>query len=51
MKTVKVEWPSGLTEVLDNVPADKLYRIVEGQGIQLTTALSEPGGSHLREKP
>jgi enediyne biosynthesis protein E4 len=51
MKTVKVEWPNGFTEVLDNVPADKLYRIVEGHGIQLTTELSEPGRSHLREKP
>jgi len=42
MKTVRVEWPSGLVEVLSNVAADNLYTIVEGKGIQGTVKLSAP---------
>lgn len=43
MKLVKIEWPSGATEELHNVAADKLYTIVEGNGITQTTELSKPG--------
>jgi enediyne biosynthesis protein E4 len=34
MESVEVRWPSGKTEVLKDVPADKIYTIVEGRGIQ-----------------
>ena len=40
MKQVKIEWPSGLTEELQHVAADKLYTIVEGKGITQTTKLN-----------
>jgi enediyne biosynthesis protein E4 len=47
IKSVKIEWPSGLTENLLSIPADNLYSIVEGGGIQQTTKLSSPGTADL----
>jgi ASPIC and UnbV./FG-GAP repeat. len=43
MKQMKIEWPSGTTEELHDVAADKLYTIVEGEGITQTVELNEPG--------
>jgi enediyne biosynthesis protein E4 len=43
IKSLKIEWPSGLTENLSSIPADNLYSIVEGSGIQQTTKLNSPG--------
>jgi hypothetical protein len=43
MKKVQIQWPSGLKEELKNVPADAIYTIVEGQGIQNTIKLPPPG--------
>jgi len=43
MKNVKIEWPSGLTEELANIPADKIYTLIEGEGITQTTNLNVPG--------
>lgn len=43
MKQVKIEWPSGATEELHDVAADKLYTIVEGEGITQSIKLNEPG--------
>ena len=34
MKTVEIAWPSGKKETLQDVPADFIYTIVEGSGIQ-----------------
>ena len=39
MDEVEIRWPSGHVEQLHNVPADFIYTIVEGQGIQQKTAL------------
>jgi hypothetical protein len=39
MATVEVRWPSGSTEVLNDLPADFIYTIVEGRGIQNRTPL------------
>lgn len=39
MSEVEIRWPSGKLEVLHDVPADFIYTIVEGQGIQQQTAL------------
>jgi hypothetical protein len=39
MSEVNIRWPNGDTEVLHDVPADFIYTIVEGQGIQQKTAL------------
>jgi ASPIC and UnbV len=39
MSEVIVRWPNGETEVLRNVPADFIYTIVEGAGIQHRVAL------------
>lgn len=39
MSEVEIRWPSGKLEVLHDVPADFIYTIVEGQGIQQKTAL------------
>jgi hypothetical protein len=41
MNEVEIHWPSGKSEVLNNVPADFIYTIVEGQGIQQKKALPE----------
>ncbi len=50
IKSVKIEWPSGFTENLVNIPADNLYQIVEGSGIQKTTKLSLPASAGTAEK-
>jgi hypothetical protein len=42
IKSLKIDWPSGLVETLTNLPADQLYRIVEGEGVQKTTKLNPP---------
>jgi hypothetical protein len=39
MSEVEIKWPSGRIEVLRDVAADFIYRIVEGQGIQQKAAL------------
>jgi enediyne biosynthesis protein E4 len=39
MAKVEVRWPSGSTEVLNDLPADFIYTIVEGRGIQNRTPL------------
>jgi hypothetical protein len=32
--SVEVRWPSGKVDTLKDIPADKIYTIVEGHGIQ-----------------
>jgi hypothetical protein len=39
MDEVTVRWPSGQTETFKNVPADFIYTIVEGKGIQAKVPL------------
>ncbi|MFZ3217611.1 MAG: CRTAC1 family protein [Candidatus Acidiferrales bacterium] len=42
MDSVEVRWPSGATEKFANVNADRIYTVVEGQGIRETAALPLP---------
>lgn len=42
MQHVQVRWPSGLVQNLENLPADAIYTIVEGQGVKDTTRLPPP---------
>jgi len=39
MNEVNIRWPNGEAETLRDVPADFLYTVVEGKGIQERTAL------------
>ncbi|MGA7377480.1 MAG: CRTAC1 family protein, partial [Candidatus Sulfotelmatobacter sp.] len=39
MDEVSVRWPSGQTEAFKNIPADFIYTIVEGRGIQAKVPL------------
>jgi|HubBroStandDraft_2_1064218.scaffolds.fasta_scaffold14727_2 hypothetical protein len=39
MSDVNIRWPNGETEILHDVPADFIYTIVEGSGIQQKVAL------------
>jgi len=39
MTEVNIRWPNGETEVLRDVPADFIYTVVEGMGIQRKVAL------------
>ncbi len=39
--SVEIRWPSGKTEILKDVPADKIYSIVEGQGIKDSMPFSD----------
>ena len=39
MSEVSIRWPNGGTEALQNVPADFIYTITEGKGIQQKVAL------------
>jgi enediyne biosynthesis protein E4 len=41
MSEVNVRWPNGETEILRDVPADFIYTIVEGAGIQQKVALPQ----------
>jgi len=40
--SVEVRWPNGKVEMLDNIAADAVYTIVEGNGIRDTKALLPP---------
>jgi hypothetical protein len=42
MNEVEIRWPSGKVEVLRDVPADSIYTIVEGQGIESKMPLPPP---------
>lgn len=42
IEEVDIRWPSGEMEKLQNLPADVIYTIVEGQGIQHKVGLSPP---------
>jgi enediyne biosynthesis protein E4 len=39
MNDVEIRWPNGKSEILHDLPADFIYTIVEGQGVQRKTAL------------
>jgi hypothetical protein len=39
MSEISIRWPNGETEILRNVPADFIYTVVEGAGIQQKVAL------------
>ena len=39
MDEVEIKWPSGKLETLHDVPADFIYTIIEGEGINQKTAL------------
>ncbi|NYF78036.1 CRTAC1 family protein [Granulicella arctica] len=43
IKTVTIEWPSGLVETLQDLKADTLYELVEGKGVQQATVLNTVG--------
>lgn len=45
MSKVEVRWPSGLHQVFQNVPADVIYEITEGQGIRKLMDLHAPSAS------
>lgn len=40
--SAEIRWPSGKVETLQNLPADAIYTIVEGEGIKETKALPPP---------
>ncbi len=40
--SVEIRWPSGTVEKLENIAADAIYTIVEGEGIRETKPLSPP---------
>jgi hypothetical protein len=41
IEAMEVRWPNGKVETLKDIPADKIYTIVEGGGIQKSAAFSE----------
>ena len=41
MNEVTIRWPNGETEVLHDVPADFIYTIIEGTGIQQKVRLTK----------
>jgi hypothetical protein len=42
MESVKIRWPNGNSETLQNISADAIYTITEGQGITNTQRLPAP---------
>jgi len=49
MKSIEIQWPSGLKQTLTDVPGDAIYTIVEGKGITDTTRLPGPGKPDARK--
>ena len=51
MSEVEIQWPNGRVETLRDVPADFIYTIVEGEGIEQKTALPalEAGSKSVSE--
>jgi len=39
---VEIRWPNGVVEKLENIAADAIYTIVEGEGIRDTKSLPPP---------
>jgi enediyne biosynthesis protein E4 len=44
MESVEVRWPSGRVEEFKDLTADKIYTIIEGQGIKEASSLAGPSG-------
>src|SRR6266705_1263770 len=42
MESVEIRWPSGKIETLQNVAADAIYTIIEGEGVRETKLLPPP---------
>jgi hypothetical protein len=42
LDSVEIRWPSGLVEKLQNIAADAIYTIVEGEGVRETKPLPPP---------
>ena len=42
LDSVEIQWPSGAIEKLQNLAADNIYTIVEGQGVRATKPLPAP---------
>ena len=42
LDSVEVQWPNGTTEKLQNLAADSIFTIVEGQGVHTTKQLPAP---------
>ena len=47
IESVEIRWPSGKVETLKNLPADSIYTVVEGSGINNTKPLPPPRASAL----
>jgi len=52
---VEIRWPSGLREVLSDLPADRIYRVVEGKGkveeVSEARAASEDQAGRMESSP
>ncbi|MEO6759982.1 MAG: ASPIC/UnbV domain-containing protein, partial [Saprospiraceae bacterium] len=46
--SVIVRWPSGLVEAFSGLATDNFYKLVEGQGITVTTGTAEPAAAANR---
>lgn len=44
MSSVEVQWPSGLRQTFQNIPADALYELHEGEGIHKIADFRVPSG-------
>jgi enediyne biosynthesis protein E4 len=51
MSTVEVSWPSGKKEVYRDLPADFIYTIVEGKGVQQKMPFAEQSSEEKRSAP
>jgi enediyne biosynthesis protein E4 len=50
LDTIEISWPSGMQETLKNLPADFIYTIVEGTGVQEKTPLTASETSGIPAK-
>ena len=33
VEKLEIEWPNGEKEIIENIPSDRIWKIVEGQGL------------------
>jgi len=51
MNTVEISWPSGTKESFQNLPAEFIYTIEEGKGVQKKVPFAADSSRAVRRSP
>jgi hypothetical protein len=50
IESVEILWPSGKVETVDNLPADRIFTMAEGQGVRESKRLPPPSPGKKRAR-